>query len=259
MVMLKGKVAVITGGGSGIGRAISMLFSRHGALSIILDKNPETARRVVGEIERAGGKAARICVDLRSSVAVKKSFIDIHKQTPKIDILVNNAGIEAYQTVTSLREDEWNRSLDTNLKAAWLCCKYCLPTMIKARAGCIINIASTRAIRGHVSDFPYGVTKGGMLALTLSLAADFGRKGVRANAICPGLVFTPLTQRYFASYSRVSSKQLISLQPLPIRISPEDVANAALFLASDMGRCITGTTLFVDCGRTSFSGIPDEV
>jgi NAD(P)-dependent dehydrogenase (short-subunit alcohol dehydrogenase family) len=256
--MLKDKIAVITGGGSGIGRAISTLFSRNGARSIILDNNADAAHRVVSEIERAGGKAASVCVDLRSSAAVKKSFLDVKKQTNTIDILVNNAGIDIFQTAVSLTEDEWKRCLDINLKAAWLCCKYSIPIMIRSRSGCIINIASTHAIRGHAGDFPYGVSKGGMLSLTLSLAADFGRKGVRANAICPGLVFTSLTQRYFASHSKVTPKQLVSLQPLPIRILPEDVANAALFLASDMGRCITGTTLFVDCGRSSFFRIPNE-
>jgi len=256
--MLKDKVAVITGGGSGIGRAISMLFSRNGALPIILDKNAEDAQRVVSGIERAGGKAASICVDVCSSAAVEKAFLEIHRQTSKLDILVNNVGMDVCQTAVTLDEDEWNRCLDVNLKSAWLCCKYSLPFMIPARTGCIVNIASTHAIRAHARDVPYGVAKGGMLSLTLSLAADFGKEGIRANAICPGLVFTPMTRSYFASHSKVTPQQLISLQPLPRKIVPRDVANAALFLASDMARCITGTTLFVDCGRTSSAGIPDE-
>lgn len=253
--MLKGKVAVITGGGSGIGRAIAVLYSRHEAEVVILDKNAETAQDVVNEIKSNGGKARMVCVDVACSAELAAAFKQIRRESSKVDVLVNNAGIYVYKVATTLEEEEWDKCLDVDLKGAWLCCKYGLPLMIEAGGGSIINIASTHAVRAQAHAFPYGVAKGGMLSFTLSLAVDYGNDGVRANSICPGLVFSRLNHEYFASNSALDPKDLVSMQPLKTKILPEDVANAALFLASDMARCVTGTTLFIDGGRTIFSGI----
>ncbi|MGH9454745.1 MAG: SDR family NAD(P)-dependent oxidoreductase [Terriglobia bacterium] len=253
--MLKDKVALITGGGSGIGRATALLFSRHGATSVILDQNAAAAEKVVSEIELEGGKAAAICADVSSSAAVEAAIDQVRERTSKLDILVNNAGIYYFKTAVTLDEADWQRCMDVDLKGAWLCCKYGLPLMIASGGGSIINVASTHAVRAQEHAFPYGVAKGGMLSLTLSLAVDYGQNGVRVNAICPGLVFSPLSDQYFSSNRKLDPVQLIQMQPLKVKISPEDVANAALFLASDMAHCITGTTLFVDGGRTIFSGI----
>jgi len=127
--------------------------------------------------------------------------------------------------------------------------------MIAGGGGSIINIASTHAVRAQGHAFPYGTAKAGLLALTRSLAVDFGRQGVRANAICPGLVLSPMGEGYLHNNPRLALDQLLALQSLPREIYPEDIANAALFLASDLARCVTGETLFVDCGRTICSGI----
>ena len=256
--MLKDKVAIITGGGSGIGRATAILFSRHGALSVILDQNAEASQRVTYEIEREGGRALAVCADVSSSSAVMAAFDQIRERTSKLNILVNNAGIYYFKTAVTLDEPEWQRCMDVDLKGTWLCCKYGLPMMIAAGGGSIINVASTHAVRAQEHAFPYGVAKGGMLSLTLSLAVDYGQDRVRVNAICPGLVFSPLSDQYFASNRNLDPEQLVHMQPLTVKISPEDVANAALFLASDMARCITGTTIFVDGGRTISSGIRHE-
>lgn len=253
--MLENKVAVITGGASGIGRATAALFSRHGAFVIIVDQNADAAQRAANEIKLEGGKSAALCADVASSGDIEQAFDVIRREAHKVDILVNSAGIYLYKTATTLEEKEWEACLNVDLKGAWLCCKYALPLMIAAGGGSIINIASTHAMRAQAHAFPYGVAKGGLLSLTLSLAVDYGQNGVRANAICPGLVFSPLSEGYFSSNQRMDPEQLVSMQPLRIRISPEDVANAALFLASNMSRCITGTTLLVDGGRTVFSGI----
>jgi NAD(P)-dependent dehydrogenase (short-subunit alcohol dehydrogenase family) len=253
--MLQDKVALITGGASGIGRATAILFSRRGAFVVLLDRDADGAHRVAQEIEGEGKRCSAVCIDVASSDSVVAAFNQIRSQVSKVDILVNSAGIYLYKTATTLEENEWEECLNVDLKGTWACCKYSLPLMLAARGGSIINIASTHAVRAQAHAFPYGVAKGGMLSLTLSLAVDYGRDGVRVNAICPGLVFSPLSVSYFASNPQLDPEQLVSMQPLPVKISPEDIANAALFLASDMARCITGATLFVDGGRTIFSGI----
>lgn len=253
--MLKGKVAVITGGGSGIGRATGMLLARHGAKIVVLDRNAEAAQDVAREIELEGGHSLAVCADIACSADVAAALERIRRETSRVDVLVNSAGIYVYETATTLGEEGWDNCLNIDLKGTWLCCKYILPLMIAAGGGSIINVASTHAVCAQAHAFPYGVAKGGMLSLTLSLAADYGADGVRVNSICPGLVFSPLSNAYFASIQHPNQEKLVSMQPLKVKISPEDIANTALFLASDMARCITGATLFVDGGRTIYSGI----
>jgi 3-oxoacyl-[acyl-carrier protein] reductase len=253
--MLTGKVALITGGGSGIGRAIALAFAEQHAASIVLDQNIAAAERVVEEIRQLGGEAFAIGVDVSSSAQVFAAFETIRKRSGRLHILVNSAGMYVYKNAVTLDEGEWDQCLDINLKGTWLCCKYGLPLLIEAGGGSIIVIASTHAERAQAQAFPYGVAKGGLLSLTRSLAVDFGQNGIRVNSIAPGLVMTPLTMDYFAQRPHASIDELIALQPLPVRILPEDVANATVFLASDMARCVTGATLYVDGGRTISSGI----
>jgi 3-oxoacyl-[acyl-carrier protein] reductase len=254
-MMLAGKIALITGGGSGIGRAIALAFNQQQASSIVLDQNIAAAEGVAEEIRKTGGQAFAIQADVASSAQVSVAFEEIRKHTEKLDILVNAAGMYVYKNAMTLEECEWERCLGVDLKGAWLCCKYGLPMLLKAGGGSIINIASTHADRAQSQAFPYGVAKGGLLSLTRSLAVDFGGNGVRVNAISPGLVLSPLILDYFAQRPHISIDELIALQPLAVRILPEDVADATVFLVSDMARCITGTTLYVDGGRTIFSGI----
>jgi NAD(P)-dependent dehydrogenase (short-subunit alcohol dehydrogenase family) len=254
MTMLADKVALITGGGSGIGRSTAITFSSQGAFSIILDQNAEAAAAVAHEIQQAGGQAAALTADVSSAEQVVAAFDEVQRLTSSLHILVNSAGIYVFKNATTLEEADWDRCLDIDLKGAWLCAKHALPLIIRSGGGSVINIASTHAVRAQGNAFPYGVAKGGLLSLTQNLAVDYGRDGVRVNAICPGLVMTPLTRSYFEQ-SKVSVDQLTSIQALPVDIRPEDVANAALFLASEMARCITGTTLFVDAGRTIYLSV----
>jgi NAD(P)-dependent dehydrogenase (short-subunit alcohol dehydrogenase family) len=254
MTMLANKVALITGGGSGIGRSTAITFSSQGAFTIILDQNGEAALTVAHEIRQAGGQAEAITADVSSADQVLAAFDEIGRLTSSLHILVNSAGIYVFKNATTLEEADWDRCLDVDLKGAWLCAKHALPMIIRSGGGSVINISSTHAVRAQGNAFPYGVAKGGLLSLTQSLAVDYGRDGVRVNSICPGLVMTPLTRSYFG-HSKVSVDQLTSIQALPVDIHPEDVANAALFLASDLARCITGTTLFVDAGRTVYLSV----
>lgn len=250
---LKEKIAVITGGGSGIGRAIAVTFARHQAHSFILDKCGDRAEEAAQEICQSGGSAQAVCADVSSSAEVAAAFAEIGQRAGRIDILVNCAGVFVRKDAVTLEEADWDLSFDVNLKGAWLCCKQTIPLM--TAGGSIIAIGSTHAVRTQGKAFPYGVTKGGLLALTRSLAVDFGRQGIRANIIIPGLVTTPLTLSLYGNGQSPNLDELIARQPLPVRIQPEDVANAALFLASDLARCITGTALFVDGGRTISAGI----
>jgi NAD(P)-dependent dehydrogenase (short-subunit alcohol dehydrogenase family) len=255
MMMLKDKVALITGGGSGIGRAVGLAFASQGVSSIILDQNIATAEAVAEEIRQTGGTAFAVRADVASSSEVCCAFELIRSRTHKLDILVNSAGMYIYKNAITLEESDWDRCLDVDLKGAWLCCKHSLPMLMKAGGGAIINIGSTHDERAQSRAFPYGVAKGGLLSLTRSLAVDFGSNGVRVNSIAPGLVMSPLTLDYFAQRPNISIDEILALQPLPVRILPEDIAHAVVFLASDMARCVTGTTLYVDGGRTVFSGI----
>jgi NAD(P)-dependent dehydrogenase (short-subunit alcohol dehydrogenase family) len=254
-MMLTNKVAVITGGGSGIGRGIARVFSQHQAHSIILDTNGEAAQAVAGEIAAEGGCARAIQVDVSCAARVQAAFEEIREHAAKLDILVNCAGIYVHKDAVTLDEADWDRCLNVNLKGAWLCSKQAIPMMVANGGGSIINIGSTHAERAQGKAFPYGVSKGGLVSLTRSLAVDFGRQGVRVNLICPGFVLTPLTLEVFSRPQATALEELIALQPMPVRIYPEDIASAALFLASDMARCITGTTLYVDAGRTISAGI----
>ncbi len=254
-MMLTNKVAIITGGGSGIGRGIAQAFSKHQAQSIILDTNNDAAEVVAREIAAEGGCARAVSADVSCAENVQAAFGEIRKHTANVDILVNCAGIYIHKDAVTLDEADWDRCLDVNLKGAWLCSKQAIPMMVANGGGSIINIGSTHAERAQGKAFPYGVSKGGLISLTRSLAVDFGRQGVRVNLICPGFVLTPLTQELFSGPRAVALEELITMQPMPVRIYPEDIANAALFLASDMARCITGTTLYVDGGRIISAGI----
>jgi len=254
-MMLKDQVAVITGGGSGIGRAIARAFAKHQACPVILDRNCDNARAVAGEIQQEGGHARTVCADVSLPAQVEAAFDEIRKREGKVDILVNCAGVFVGKDAVTLEGAEWDRCFEINLKGAWTCSKYAIPLMIAAGGGSIINIGSTHSVRTQGKAFPYGVTKAGLAALTRSLAVDFGRHGIRANVICPGLVVTPLTLSIYSGERSPTLDQLIARQPLPVQIQPDDIASAAVFLASEMARCITGTEIFVDGGRTISAGI----
>jgi NAD(P)-dependent dehydrogenase (short-subunit alcohol dehydrogenase family) len=253
--MLNGKTVLITGGAGGIGRALAVACSKNGAAVIVLDVDVPGADAVAKQIRDAGGAAVSFGVDIASADQVETAFRQVAAWSGKLDVLVNCAGIYIYKNAVTLEEAEWDRCVDIDLKGTWLCCKQSIPLMTAAGGGSIVNIASTHALRAQGNAFPYNVAKAGMLSLTQSLAVDFGVRGIRVNAVCPGFVFSSSAVEYIQGSCALTIDQMMALQPLPVRIDPEDVADAVVFLASDMARCITGATLLIDGGRTSFLNI----
>jgi 3-oxoacyl-[acyl-carrier protein] reductase len=250
---LKEKTAIVTGAGSGIGRAIALLFASEGARVVIAELDPECGRRVEREVRDSGGEALFVPTDIANEMEVQAMVQTTVARFRAIHILVNNAAVVIFKNAVSLTEQEWDQCMGVDLKGAWLCCKHALPHMVE---GSIVNIASTHPFRTSANYFPYATAKGGMLAMTVSLAVDFGPKGIRVNSICPGLIDTPLTSKLLES-SRQSPEQyqkILSMHALRRVGMPTDVAQAALFLASDESAFITGTSLVIDGGRMAMSG-----
>ncbi|MEK0324287.1 MAG: glucose 1-dehydrogenase [Nitrosopumilus sp.] len=254
---LSGKVAVVTGGASGIGKATSLLFAREGAKMVVADMDEIKGKETVQEITNKGGVASFVKVDVTNSSDVSRMIdhtINVHGN---IDILYNNAGIAQEPTPThELTEEVWDRVLNVNLKGVFLGCKFAIPQMLKAGKGSIINTASTAAGYGLFRLGAYCASKGAIVALTKELAYEYGRKGIRFNAICPGATDTNLIQTLTAAPSQPEDhekwrQKLDNIFPLGRMGTPEDVAQAAAYLASDDSKWVTGVALYVDGGFTA--------
>ena len=237
MTRLQGRRAIVTGGGSGIGRAISHRFAAEGAAVVVADLIGERADAVADEI---GGTAVQADVTVAADVARLVGDAGL------VDVLVNNAGGGMADDVLEIGEDEWDTDLAVNLKSAFLCSKAVLPGMIERGSGVIVNIASVNGLAFFANE-PYSAAKAGMISLTRSLAARYGRHGIRAVAIAPGTIRTPLWQERVDKEPAIFER-LVRWYPLRRVGEPEDVANAAAFLASDDASWITGEVLRVDGG-----------
>lgn len=240
------RTVIVTGGGSGIGRAMAMRFAAEGAAVVIADRDGGRATEVAGKITAEGGKAIATQTDVSLSLDVQAMVAVGVKSFGAVDVLVNNAAAPGGDNVASMDEDTWDRDLAVCLKSAFLCCRYVLPAMIERRRGVIVNIASVNAL-GYFGNEAYSAAKAGMINLTESLAARYGRCGIRANAIAPGSIRTPIWQHRIDKDPEVL-KRLEKWYPLGRIGEPEDVANAALFLASDAASWISGVVLRVDGG-----------
>jgi NAD(P)-dependent dehydrogenase (short-subunit alcohol dehydrogenase family) len=249
---LANKVAIITGAGSGMGRAAAVLFAREGAKVAVADIDPKTGEEVVGEIRTAGGEAFFIEVNVADEEQVKRMVASTVERFGTLHILYNNAGIMPADdgAVTDITEQTWDKVLDVNLKSAFFCCKYAIPEMIKAGSGSIINTASFVALLGcTVPQDAYTASKGGMISLTKSLAVQYAKQGIRANAICPGPIETPLLRMLWTSEEARSLR--LNRIPLGRFGAPEDIVYLALYLASDEASWTTGAVMVVDGGITS--------
>ncbi len=248
MMLLKDKVVIVTGAGSGFGRAASLLFAEHGAKIVAVDYNIEGASKTVENICSAGGEAISVKADVSSSADVS-NFIETAIQTyGKIDILFNNAGIYTPGKADETSVEEWDRVINVNLKGVFLGCKYAVPHMRRAGSGVIINTASAGGIIGFPDAVAYAASKGGVVSLTKAMAVDYAKENIRVNCICPGTGETGLTKEVM----EIPELKSQFLAPIPMGRfgQPDDVAKAALFLASDMSSYLTGVALPVDGGWT---------
>jgi NAD(P)-dependent dehydrogenase (short-subunit alcohol dehydrogenase family) len=246
---LDGKVALITGAASGMGRLAVEVFAREGAAVVATDLSADGLRETVERAQAAGGRVVGHVGDVSRAADVQRWVAEGARAFGKLDVLYNNAGIfpDEDESVVDMDEAVFQRVIDVNLKGVALCCKYGVPELIKAGGGSIINVASFVALLGcTVPQDAYTASKGAVISLTRSLAVQFGPQGVRANAICPGPIETPLLRELLRD--EAARNKRLSRIPLGRFGRPEDVVNAALYLASDESAWTTGTAFVVDGG-----------
>ena len=242
---LEGKVAVVTGGCSGIGLATVRRFAEEGARVVVADLSDEAGERLAAEV---GG--TYVHTDVASKEDVDRLFATAVETYGRVDIAFNNAGISPPEDDSILDTDleAWRRVQEVNLTSVYLCCKAALPYMLEQKSGSIINTASFVAVMGAAtSQISYSASKGGVLAMTRELGVQFARDGIRVNALCPGPVNTPLLKELFAKDAERAARRLVHV-PMGRFGEPEEMANAVLFLASDESSFMTASTFLVDGG-----------
>jgi len=241
---MEGKVALITGGGRGIGKEIALRFAKEGIDIALCDVNLEDARKTAEEIEGLGRKVIAFNTDVTNSTQVQDMIDKILDKFSKIDILINNAGITRDNLILRMTEEEWDRVISVNLKGTFLCTKMVSKVMLKQRSGKIVNIASIIGIMGNVGQSNYAASKAGIIGLTKSVAKELAPRGICVNAIAPGFIKTDMTLRL---PDDVKNKML-SMIPLGRFGEARDVAELALFLSSENSSYITGQVIQVDGG-----------
>ena len=247
MARLKDKTAVITGSGKGLGEAMALLFSHEGAKIVVFDIDEPAGRETVEHIQEQGGEAIFVHGDVSNpddAVSLIDAAVDAYGC---VDVLVNNAGVHVDRTVADTTEEEWDRILRVNLKGVFLCSKAAIPQMRRQGGGNIICISSISGLVGQLNQAAYNASKHGIIGLVRCMAYDHALENIRANAICPGVMNTPLVasvpEEHIAPYRKTSLLERFA--------EPSEVANAALFLASDESSYVTGSAMVVDGGYTT--------
>ncbi len=255
---LKDKVALITGSGSGIGRESALLFAREGAKVLVVDLKEELGKKTVEEIKKTNGEASFFRADVSNANEVQAMIQHAEDTLGELNVLFNNAGIfpDKDGSVLDTEEDVWDLVMQVNLKGVFLGCKYGIPALQRAGGGSIINTASFVALMGAAtSQIAYTASKGGVLAMTREIAVEFARQNIRANALCPGPVETPLLQALLSDPEK-RQRRLVHIPPGRFA-QATDIAQAALFLASDESSYINGTAFSVDGGITAAYVTPE--
>jgi NAD(P)-dependent dehydrogenase (short-subunit alcohol dehydrogenase family) len=255
---LANKVALITGGGSGIGKASCLLFAKEGAKVVVVDLKKDAAQATVDEVKERGGDARAFVADVSKAKDAEGMVQFAEKSYGKLNVVFNNAGVfhPKDDSVTNTSEEIWDLVINVNLKGVFLGCKYAVPALQRAGGGSIINTASFVAIMGAAApQIAYTASKGGVLSMTREIAIEFARQNIRANALCPGPVETPLLAELLSDPAR-RQRRLVHIPPGRFA-KAEEIANAALFLASDESSFVNGTAFLVDGGITAAYVTPE--
>jgi 2-keto-3-deoxy-L-fuconate dehydrogenase len=249
---LTGKVAVVTGGGSGIGQAISILFGAQGARVVVIDVDAEGARETAARITAAGGGADAQPCNVSDAAAVRATFDSIVGRAGRLDILVNNAGVAHVGNIERTPEDDFDRLYRVNVKGVYLCSQAAVPVMVGQGGGVILNMASIVSFIGVADRFAYSMTKGAVLTMTKSVAIDYVKQKVRCNCICPARIHTPFVDGFvkknYPGREEAVLQELAEYQPMGRMGTPEEVAALALYLCSDEASFVTGQAYPLDGG-----------
>lgn len=247
---LDNRVVIVTGAAQGIGFGIAERFVEAGASVAMVDVKGGPVESAAARLSTKGA-AIPVAADISSEDQVRAAIEAVFKRFGRLDVLVNNAGIEVLGTATEISAEDWDRQLNVNLRGAFLCSKYAVEKM-RGRGGAVVNIASVHAFASYPGVVAYDVSKAGMLGMTRAMALDHGKDGVRVNAICPGYIDTPMLEAWLGTVADrdETMRGIMRFHPLGRIGTPRDIAEAALFLASDAASFITGATLVVDGGMT---------
>jgi len=251
---LDGKVALVTGGGQGIGRAICLLFAREGAKVAVTDVGEARGRAVTDEVRSGGGTARFWRLDVTDEAEVEKVTADVVDAFGSLDVLVNNAGISGVDKPThEVTVEEWDRVMDVNVKGVFLCSKHALPYMKAAGAGSIVNLSSIYGLVGAPDAPPYHASKGAVRLMTKTDAMLYAADGIRVNSIHPGFIWTPMVEDFLGRQGDVEKgrEAIAALHPVGRMGEPDDIAYGALYLASDESKFVTGSELVIDGGYTA--------
>ena len=246
--VFRDKVALVTGGSSGIGRATSLAFARQGAMVAIADRDPTGAAETARMIEDIGGSATVFELDVTRAAEVASLVERVVQTYGRLDCAFNNAGIGGNVAKTAdYPEEEWDRTIDVNLKGVWLCMKYEIPVMEKQGSGAIVNTASIYGLAGAAGYIAYNAAKHGVVGITRTAALEYATAGIRINAVCPGYIRTPMTQPGIDANPELERK-MVSQTPMGRMGMPDEIAEAVVWLCSDTASFVTGHTMTPDGG-----------
>jgi len=250
---LRGKVALVTGGASGIGAATARVFAAEGAKVVVSDVQEDAARSVVDGIQKSGGQAAFVRCNVTKEAEVAAMVAFAEKTFGRLDVIVNNAGVESHLPVADTSEEVWDRIMDINGKGVFLCTKHAIPAMRRAGGGSIINMSSVFGLIGSPGFAAYHASKGAVRLLTKSTALAHAKEGIRANSIHPGAIDTPMLRALIDMEPdpKAAEVEWLKVEPIGRFGRPEDIAYGALYLASDEASFVTGTELVIDGGWTA--------